>query len=1005
MNFYGRKEETHRLYTAWQQAREGNPQWVTIVAETGTGKTRLVQEFYRQINARSLEQGVKNAKKNKSDPDNYWPDHLPIDTDQLGLNPEPEGLTAERIDSLKSIPWLWWGMRGENPGQRNLSEGGCAIRDAQVHLVTHTTILAILEKRDKSNLDAAWTCTKFLLSMLPAAGPIIKGIELGELIYSGKEPFSRMLKGYGIRLQEERKKLQITLKDQLIDDVFKFLAKDVPVILILDDAQWFDPDSIDFINGLVERTAKQKLKLMIVSTSWAREWDASEIRKAYDNFEGAKQRMRLGGIESEHTGTFLLSNFPGLSEVDQQLLLVRANGNFRYLTELVLYLKADPEMFFEGEVATNYLSAKGLRQLGEISLAMDELVTARFLKLEKRVRTALMHSSCQGVRFDPGLTALVTLAVDPKSESAQSTIDAINLAERPGSMVCTVELDLREFLQGPYWRLIRKRQLGMDKEFPALLEAYRQIVSQDDRNVTDSIVESLTVQWLEREEDPSEKIRLRARLLEAAVESGRFKAGLHQLVEIAAIIDDLRKGVGKRVKFPALSPKAALAAVRSFNQYVFGAHGDRETRRLLQKLLVRDICEILEARILHYSEDGRLPQGRNLDELIEWCEALVGFRRGLGHEFNYLNWLNRLSELYRFKTESGPAGTRTRIRYVANVLRLAEAYAPLERDKAGWDAVNDLYKRARLQVGALEGSENTIILAWWNMSKIIYFPDARGRSYYPDLEKADSDHIVWHRCKDALNDLFAEPEFERTLGEINGLEAFGDDLRESLLHASTLNLEYADSAGLPLTVDFLDRLKFVSQEVFMRIEGGGYVPTTLASKAMECNLAVARVLSKLLSEQVGVAEAKVVGIPGVEVILLCGREIAISEPLEYIREISAVGNRYRQLGMLSVDMVRVLALISEEELTLTKAGAENAAKTFNCIVDDAILVEDGERATFGEGALLLPPLIRIFDQWLANSPRAGEYLQRLLSGYSPCETWKLDRYMTNIRAGFSDRGV
>ena len=89
--FYGRKDELQTLLSAWEAARKGKPQWVSILAETGVGKTRLVQEFYRCISSRNHLQskGLSAGEVTDFDPDGYWPDDLPIERDKLGLNPDP----------------------------------------------------------------------------------------------------------------------------------------------------------------------------------------------------------------------------------------------------------------------------------------------------------------------------------------------------------------------------------------------------------------------------------------------------------------------------------------------------------------------------------------------------------------------------------------------------------------------------------------------------------------------------------------------------------------------------------------------------------------------------------------------------------------------------------------------------------------------------------------------------------------------------------------------------
>jgi predicted ATPase len=62
--FFGRKAELQLLHDAWRAATTTRePQIVTLVAETGVGKSRIIQEFYHQLTVSET-----------WDPSNFWPD-------------------------------------------------------------------------------------------------------------------------------------------------------------------------------------------------------------------------------------------------------------------------------------------------------------------------------------------------------------------------------------------------------------------------------------------------------------------------------------------------------------------------------------------------------------------------------------------------------------------------------------------------------------------------------------------------------------------------------------------------------------------------------------------------------------------------------------------------------------------------------------------------------------------------------------------------------------------
>lgn len=1000
-NFYGRQDEIHLLFDAWINTLDGKPQWISFVAETGTGKTRLIHEFYRYLSDRdyrlSREADTHGNAAFKADynPSSYWPRSLPSGSDNLGLNPDPQGLSEAKIEDVKDIPWLWWGLRGNDPVQRNGSENGCAASASLSSLELHTTVLAIQKERFKANLAAVQQIGKWAAPKLPIIGPVCELLlVMGELIQAGKRPFKTLLQGYGIRLREEQSRMQLKLQDLLVNAIFQFLEQDVPVILILDDVHWFDADSVAFLDRLTARLGEQSLKLMIVSTSWAKEWNDSGVRTIFNRFKGTPHEKTLGGIETEHIQSFLLNNFPGLSEEDQALLADRADGNFRYATELVLALRRDPAKFFEDGKLSACLSARGRKEIASRKLKMDELVEERFLAFDTPIQTALMRSSYQGMRFDPQLTSLVTGMLDEENGSGQATLEAIALAERPGAMVCSVEDDLREFLQGPYWPMIRARQED-GEDFPRIQQAYRRIVEGREAELADSVIESLVLQWLERESDMAEKIRLRAWLLVIAARGMRYQAGLHQLTQIALAMADLEGRGQAEQALAMLSPPAAVAALSIFKQYAFGA-GDQQHRDALEALCDK-LCLILQAPLFLYREKKTLPEGRDLSELVEWCEALVGFRHAMGHIHDHFKWLSLLSELQGAQLEHGAPTRAMRLRHAFTALRLAQERARMAHDRAGWDQVFATFQQAGKQTGFVEGQDQAILWSWVQISILCF--GKQGRMHYPETETQDwGDWQQYRRCANNLGRILEDIEEEQGDGEEDALAAFDTLLLEALLRASTLTAEHAQACGYEIATAFLDRLHAVAQAVFERIQQGGHVPTDLACAAIDADLAVANMLGLLSNVTDETVEPALPDLPGVIQLRLAEREVGPSESTHMFRQISAVVKHYRELGMLTMEMIRTFARIYHDRLVSDAAGADEAVQAFRQIVDDAVLTREGERAANGEAVQLLDLLVHIFDTRLAGLPDADALWERLHEAYHVRGDRKFDRLVSMIRA-------
>jgi hypothetical protein len=351
--------------------------------------------------------------------------------------------------------------------------------------------------------------------------------------------------------------------------------------------------------------------------------------------------------------------------------------------------------------------------------------------------------------------------------------------------------------------------------------------------------------------------------------------------------------------------------------------------------------------------------------------------------------LHQLIELQKIQVDSG-AAPGTRHLYIANLLRLAEARALAAEDRSGWDLVFDIYEQAlKPEVKLLEGRDYKIFWAWSQMS-ILYFGQ-NGRPHYPEFQNWGDDYEYYCLCANYLGDVLAEIE------ESNGLDEFGDGLMEALLCAAVLTLKYAYSADYSLSTEFLDRLRSVSEALFLRIKGGSYVSISLAHAAMEAELAIVSMLYKLSTVPNETAESEISTIPGVKYYILQSRQVDGSESLQMIEQISAAVDRYRELGMLSVEMIMLFARISYDRLILIDAGASKASEVFDLIVDDAILAKDGDRAANGEPVKLLEWLVRIFDRWLVDSPNADNRWKRLRDGYGSCSDRRFDDLVVKIR--------
>lgn len=95
--FYGRDEELAWLYGLFEDAKRFHaPNFAVVVADSGLGKTRLVQALYQKL-----------AASPEWDPDDFWPDAFGDDGDNLRVNPA----FGENHKAKGPPRFLWLGMR------------------------------------------------------------------------------------------------------------------------------------------------------------------------------------------------------------------------------------------------------------------------------------------------------------------------------------------------------------------------------------------------------------------------------------------------------------------------------------------------------------------------------------------------------------------------------------------------------------------------------------------------------------------------------------------------------------------------------------------------------------------------------------------------------------------------------------------------------------------------------------------------------------------------------
>ena len=460
--FYGREEELGWLRGLWDQATgggpnqpPGGPRMAVILAESGLGKSRLVQALYQQLTTDS-----------QWDPPevNYWPDAFDSLHNQLRVNPdlkdhEPQGPPR----------FLWLGMRWQPPGERNLEERNCALPEARQALQSHVDSAKARMGSWKSFLSrSGWSIARkvgeelldsAMDELIPFKNLVMKGVETAR-------EMARDRQMSGLTAHDRAEKQVADAAEELQNQLREVLSGRgaLPTVLWLDDAQWADAMTLQFLRGLWYEASQKKWPLLVVITYWEREW--LELAGRLDREENALPRYRdmpgfaslvLKPIPDQPLQEYLGGHLPGLTASQRKLLLEKAGGNFLSMVENVGFL-LKTKGNFEQKDPTRPLSPAGEKTVTRWESDRAKRVEQRFHDLEEEIRRLLGWSSRMGIRF-------LQEVVDELARRQGEDLDAGRLLGTcidPLAILAEVNPHLREFRDRAFHQVARQYFADMD---------------------------------------------------------------------------------------------------------------------------------------------------------------------------------------------------------------------------------------------------------------------------------------------------------------------------------------------------------------------------------------------------------------------------------------------------------------------------------------------------------------------------------------------------------------
>jgi len=406
----GREREMGLLKEAWDSVRKGGgPRLVMLLADSGYGKTRLIHEFYREISKE------ENAARGGA---GYWPDCLNPDPSNLLINPVFDKSHTPTGD----IPWLWWGLRWSPSTSRNAQHSECCpIVDNKREFAPH--YFALLAKRQLAGQarKLGVALADFLTDVVQDLSGVGMAKSAWDLCCAMKKTAAITVESrqdHGIHLTAELGKEKPKLLNEAAECVMEFFKSEpaLPVILVLDDAQWADPLTLEFCLHMMRQSSANKYPLLILATHWEMEWKQNEKHaneiKDLDKPQSMRQLVgilektfgemvsRIGGIPVGKIDLKKLISdaYPRLQEEHRRWILEKSDGNPLVLHEFFTLIKDSPQWLDgEGRLDDQWVEDFQSSTVNAETRAKTRLAT--IYRSDREIVEFLKLGAFQGVRF------------------------------------------------------------------------------------------------------------------------------------------------------------------------------------------------------------------------------------------------------------------------------------------------------------------------------------------------------------------------------------------------------------------------------------------------------------------------------------------------------------------------------------------------------------------------------------------------------------------------------
>jgi hypothetical protein len=453
--FCGREHEIQQLLDTWDSVVSGEgPRVMAVVAESGFGKTRLVQEFYGKI--------ASTARSTAGE--GYWPTELGVADASMQVNPPITGVDAQQV-----MPFMWWGMRIHASENRNASLGstvGTYVRELQ----PHTAAIIRAGKAKEASKRIIGGVVKGMVRFIPIAGQIAEAIDMAKEAHEVWQGFGERntLQRQGTRsLSMEADTKRTELSDEVIN-LLRLLLRDtperapIPTIWLIDDAQYSpsDPGVMELLEKVLTTAEFEKWPLLILITHWAKEWveqtNTPSVRATLHNTKNVNLGViELGSTPWETLRPALIEQLPGLTTEQATALLRFIGGRPLLLEEIVRYLLSKPRFFIDNNTQ-GPLEDEQLKEILAREWKIEDFVTQRLENAPQTIRQFVTLSTLQGQRLLGRLTQELLIELNSTNITPDTAQTADADAERPYGFVQRTSPNTLEFAQQIIYRVAQR---------------------------------------------------------------------------------------------------------------------------------------------------------------------------------------------------------------------------------------------------------------------------------------------------------------------------------------------------------------------------------------------------------------------------------------------------------------------------------------------------------------------------------------------------------------------